>query len=259
MDIRNEVPADPDSAAAQVVGLAQHWKSCELAAHSHQRHQLIFSVSGVMTVMTPAGIWVLPPSRAIWIQAGTEHNFIAKGSVAINILYVSADRRFVPKWDDCTVVNVSPLIRELIATAVTLPWDYSIDSREARLIDCLLEYMSELTHAPVDLPEPVDPRGKRVALILRSNFAQRITLQELSGIVGASPRTIERIFLVDTGLSFGDWRNKNMLLFALEQLAGGRSVVEVAEAVGYENPSSFIAAFRKIFGTTPRKYFMKID
>ncbi|MCV5491772.1 helix-turn-helix transcriptional regulator, partial [Escherichia coli] len=66
--------------------------------------------------------------------------------------------------------------------------------------------------------------------------------------VGASARTIERLFSKETHLSFGAWRHRHRMLFAVERLAYGENVTRVALEAGYESSSSFIASFRAMFG-----------
>ena len=111
--------------------------------------------------------------------------------------------------------------------------------------------------APLELPELSDPRAERVAAMLRADPADRRPLAELAAAAGASHRTIERLFASETRMSFGRWRVRHRMITALEQLAHGDSVSNVAYAVGYETPSSFIAAFRASFGTTPTAYFQE--
>jgi AraC-like DNA-binding protein len=91
--------------------------------------------------------------------------------------------------------------------------------------------------------------------MLRADPADRRPLAELASAAGASHRTIERLFASEARMSFGRWRVRQRMIAALEQLAHGDSVSNVAYAVGYETPSSFIAAFRASFGTTPTAYF----
>ena len=45
------------------------------------------------------------------------------------------------------------------------------------------------------------------------------------------------------------------LLAALERLATGVSVTNVALDLGYDSPSAFIAMFRRALGSTPKRYF----
>lgn len=248
-------PTGPDNAAARVVGTAATRLSGETKLHSHSRHQFIYSVKGVMDFITPEGRWILPPSRALWIGAGVEHALRVKRPVDMHILYIDRTSKGVPAWPGCAVVNVTPLVRELVAACVAFPWDYPEDSPNARLATVLLEQLSTLDHAPVQLREPKDPRARRVLSMLRAEVGCRTPLEQMAPQAAASARTIERLFLQETGLSFGEWRQRYRLIQALEQLAEDVPVAVVSGAVGYENPSSFITAFKKLFGTTPGNYF----
>ena len=77
--------------------------------------------------------------------------------------------------------------------------------------------------------------------------------------VAASPRTLERLFQKETGMTFGRWRQQLRLLHALRLLAAGRPVSAIALEVGYDSPSAFIAMFKRTLGTTPYRYFESKD
>jgi AraC-like DNA-binding protein len=246
----------PDEARAPMVGVSSHWPSrSEKAQHTHFRHQLMYSQKGVIHVSTPTGIWILPPTRSIWISGGTPHALVVKRPVELITLWVDRDAPGAPHWTGCNVVSVSPLIRELLIVCSKQPWDYPLASRSARLAQVLLEQLEVHEQAPLVLPELTDPRAQRIAAMLRSDPADRRPLAALAAAAGASHRTIERLFASETGMSFGRWRVRQRMIIALEQLAHGESVSNVAHAVGYETPSSFIATFRASFGTTPTAYF----
>ncbi len=171
---------------------------------------------------------------------------------------MARDAPGAPHWTGCNVVSVSPLIRELLGVCSEQPWDYPPASRSSRLAQVLLEQLEVHEQAPLELPELSDPRAERVAAMLRADPADRRPLAELAAAAGASHRTIERLFASEAGMSFGRWRVRHRMITALEQLAHGDSVGDVAYAVGYETASSFIAAFRDTFGTTPATYFQDI-
>jgi AraC-like DNA-binding protein len=218
----------------------------------------MYSQKGVIHVSTPTGSWILPPTRSIWISGGTAHALVVKRPVELITLWVDRDAPGAPHWTGCNVVSVSPLIRELLIVCSEQPWDYPPASRSARLAQVLLEQLEVHEQAPLVLPELTDPRAQRIAAMLRSDPADRRPLAALAAAAGASHRTIERLFASETGMSFGRWRVRQRMIIALEQLAHGESVSNVASAVGYESPSSFIAAFRASFGTTPTAYFQDI-
>src|SRR5580692_7327364 len=250
----------PDKAQAPVVGASSHWPSrSEKAEHTHFRHQLMYSQKGVIHVTTPTGAWILPPTKSIWISGGTPHALLVRRPVELIILWIARNAPGAPHWSGCNVVSVSPLIRELLGVCSEQPWDYPPASRSSRLAQVLLEQLQVHEQAPLELPELSDPRAERVAAMLRADPADRRPLAELASAAGASHRTIERLFTTEARMSFGRWRVRHRMITALEQLAHGESVTNVAFAVGYETPSSFIAAFKDSFGTTPTAYFRDED
>jgi AraC-like DNA-binding protein len=66
---------------------------------------------------------------------------------------------------------------------------------------------------------------------------------------------MDRLFMAETGMGVGMWVQQMRLMLALEIIAAGSSIGDAAFDVGFENPSSFIALFRKQFGVTPARYF----
>jgi AraC-like DNA-binding protein len=222
--------------------------------HSHEWHQLIYGSYGVMTVRTTPGTWVVPPHRAVWVPGGTEHAIEMSGSVLMQTLYLRPQLSdALPR--DCSAVNVSPLLRELIlriADPKTLDCPKAVRDR---LTGVLLDQLETLPTIPLQLPVPRDPRAVRVAEWLRQNPDAPGLLKQVARRAGASVRTIERLFLTETGMTFGKWRQQLRLLHALRELAAGRPVTAVAMEVGYDSPSAFIAMFRGALGTTPTRYF----
>jgi AraC-like DNA-binding protein len=225
-----------------------------LRTHAHDWHQLIYGSCGVMTVTTSRGTWVIPPHRAVWVPAGIEHGIELTGSVLMQSLYLAADvSAALPQ--DCCAVNVSPLLRELIIhIAAPEMVDRGPDVQE-RLLGVLLDQLEALPAIPLQLPLPRDPRAVRVAEWLRQNPEAPGLLKQMARRSGASVRTVERLFQLETGMTFGKWRQQLRLLHALRQLATGRPVTAVALEVGYDSPSAFIAMFRGALGTTPTRYF----
>jgi AraC-like DNA-binding protein len=109
------------------------------------------------------------------------------------------------------------------------------------------------------VPEPTDPRCRAVADVLHRDPADDRGLAALAVVAGSSRRTLSRLFVADTGLSFERWRRHLRIRAALPQLAEGRPVDVVARAVGYATPSAFLAAFRGVVGTSPSRYLGRRD
>lgn len=247
--------ADPDQARIPIAGQVEHWLPGQLAPHRHRRHQLIYATRGVVHVGTPDGQWILPPSRAIWIPGETEHALQIKRPTETRVLYIAPDAYVFPTGKACRVLDVPPLVRELITACADFPADYAQDSPQSRIARVLIDQLQVLQQAPVNLPLPADPRALRLVSLLQQDPANRSPLAVLCRQTGASARTLERLFARETHLSLGAWRHRLRLLTAMEHLAYGASVTQTALETGYESPSSFIAAFRSMFGQTPARYF----
>lgn len=225
--------------------------------HAHDRHQLVYAIDGVMTVQTPEGAWVVPAHRAVWIPSGVVHSIRISGRVSMRTLYLAA-RIGRSLAGACYVLAVSPLLRELVLHAVA---QGKLDRRvpaEGRLIAVLLDQLAPLAvrrPSALSLPQPRDARAARVAQALLEQPGDRRSVAALVAGVGASPRTIERRFRAETGLSFGRWRQQLRLIESLRLLAAGQPVTAVALEVGYDSLSAFVSVFRRTFGTTPGRYF----
>jgi AraC-like DNA-binding protein len=225
--------------------------------HSHPEDQLVYACLGVMTVRTSQGTWVVPAQRAVWIPAHTAHSIITSGAVSMRTLYLRARMvRRLPRT--CCVVNVSSLLQELILHACKYSKLSRRSKTHAHLIDLLIDQLETVQAIPMQLPTPVDPRAVRVAEALQRNPADQYSLEQACQKAGASRRTIERIFLQETHLSLGKWRQQLRLMRSLELLAAGEKITHAALEAGYSTPSAFIAMFRKTLGTTPRHYFQKL-
>lgn len=225
----------------------------EIPRHLHPEHQLIYASRGVMTVWTSEGTWVVPPQRAVWIPAKTPHAITLHGPVSMRTLYVKP--RLLPLSRNCCVVNVSPLLRELILHACTFPSLRRRSRTEAHLIDMIVDQLKVVEITPLQLITPTDPRAARIAEILAEDPGSERSLESVCACVGASRRTIERLFLAETRMSLGQWRQQLRLAHSLRLLATGEKITRVAAETGYRTPSAFIAMFRKALGTTPRQYF----
>jgi AraC-like DNA-binding protein len=205
----------------------RHLNGHQIPPHSHDWHQLIYASEGVMWVHTALGDWVVPPNRAVWMPAGIEHSIDMVGPVLIQTVYLATgicDALPVR----CCAVNVSPLLRELVRHAISIGTLDRKVPEQARLIAFLIDQLSVLPTIPLQLPSPTDERACRAAAWLRSHPAEPGLIKQVAKRVGASARTLERLFQNETGMTFGKWRQR---------------------------PSAFIAMFRRTLGTTPNRYF----
>ncbi len=225
-------------------------RGARIPPHSHERCQLILAVAGAMTVRTQAGLWILPPSHALWVPAGVVHEIRANGTLEFRSLYVLPSHAQRVR-DECHVLYVTPLLRELIVRAVELPALYDERGMEGRLMTLILDEVARSPARPLGLRMPSDPRLVRLCERVLANLCTTETIARLGAAVGLSERSVIRLIRNETGLSFRQWQNQARLLKAFELFHAGMSVTRIALELGYSGPSAFTKMFRRALGKTP--------
>ncbi|WP_329408359.1 helix-turn-helix transcriptional regulator [Nocardia vinacea] len=219
--------------------------------HSHPRGHLVYAAQGVLSVHTERGTSIVPANRVAWTPAGFAHYHRAHSHTDMRILFLPASlARLVP--DHPAVFLVSDLAREILLT-LTGPRERD-RAALARLRRVLVDELHEAHEQPLQLPEPHDDRLQAIAEVLYQQPADNSSLAELGQTIGASARTLSRLFHNELGMTFYQWRTQLRIYHALVLLADGHDTTHVAHACGWANPSSFITAFTDIIGTTPGRY-----
>jgi AraC-like DNA-binding protein len=229
-----------------------------LADHTHEWHQLIYVSAGLMSVATEAGSWVAPATWAIWVPAGIRHGIRFVADSAFRSAY------FRPDWTEnyptgCTVICVSALLRELILRTIKIG---KLDRRhplETAIAALIVSELQVSGARSLTLKQPTSAAMCRAATLMTHRHPQAETVSSLASAIGTGTRTFERQFSAETGMTPGRWRQHQAMLTGLELLASGTAIKFVAAQSGYKTASAFIAAFRKIFGTTPGNYFSQAD
>jgi len=254
---RSTNPDDYQDVPRPIAAMAKDFPDgSQTPPHRHRRAQLVFAARGVMVVWTGEGTWVVPPNRAVWMPAETEHAIRSSGAVAMRTLYVRADMASSLPFE-CCVVSVSPLLRELILRAVELPLLYDEAGPAGRLMSLILDEIRAVPVLPLHLPWPEDGRLRRLCSAIQREPASERRLDDWAASVGASSRTLARLFRKETGMSFTAWRQQVRLVDALSRLATGQPVTTVALDLGYQSPSAFTSMFRRALGRAPTRYFLE--
>jgi AraC-like DNA-binding protein len=222
----------------------------EIVPHHHARDQLVYAVSGVMRVRTEGEAWIVPPDRAVYLPAQTEHSIGIRGRVEMRTLYIA--RRAGDDLPDApTVLEVSPLLRELVLALIDEPVIYDEDGRGGAMAFLILSEIARAQRLSLVIPMPRDPRLLRLCNALLADPSSRLTLEHWVETAGASSRTLARLFEAELGLSFAAWRQRVRFHNALEAIVAGEPIARVAERNGYRSSSAFSAAFRKAMGHAP--------
>src|ERR1700733_10436390 len=198
--------------------------------HHHPWHQVLFASSGAMTVTTSRVSWMIPTGRAVFIPARSVHALRMWGLVEMRTLYLSpplTSFENLAQTRECRVMEVAPLLRELILRAVERA---GLDSRVApdmwmiKMLEDELQAAMAAEHSRLALPLPTDERALALAHHVLAHPSSAETVDELAQQHAVARRTLERRFRDETGISFGMWRQKARLLDSIRLLAEGKSV-----------------------------------
>jgi AraC-like DNA-binding protein len=236
----------------------EYRRGFEVPEHAHGPDQLIYAVDGVMEVSAGRSVWLIPPHFAIWIPARTTHSIRMPCAVSMRTLYI---RRGLGAGlpTGSTALHVSPLLRELILEAVRTKELQIRDRLHCAIRDMLVAQLRIASPMPTYVTLPRDPRARIISDAVMGNPAGRLSLAAMCASSGASVRTVQRIFRREVGSDFESWRRQARLMKAIELLVSGRSVKEVSFALGYRQPSAFVAMFRGVVGTTPGAWMQALQ
>lgn len=220
-----------------VVGLRKLYADRHLSQrHSHPRHQLIYSVSGLMMAQTEGTTWAVPAGTGLIVPAGVAHEIRMVGEVQLQSLYIRVDAPQSPEISAPRIVAISDLLASLIAAFTTLGNPDPETTRSHHLSRLILIELAEAPVSPLALPLPKDPRLRRQCEAMIASPGGGQTLDHWANEAGMSRRGFTRRFQAETGMSFGEWGQRMRCQTALQRLARGQHPAEVAQAMGYASP-----------------------
>ena len=249
----SEAAGDGDGFDVRSLALTLH-AGTQLPRHRHAWGQLVFASAGVMRVATDTETWLVPPTKAIWLPAGTAHRIAARSELALRTLYIAAQRA-APLARSPGTLEVAPLLRELILHVLGVGMLAPTRPGHDRLAGLLVDLLQAARPQDLSLPLPADRRALELAERLLDAPADNRDLALLAEDVGASLRTLQRVFPKETGLTIEAWRQKARLIHSVGCLASGARVTDAALDSGYQSVGAFIGAFTRQFGITPGRYF----
>ncbi|WP_288455395.1 helix-turn-helix transcriptional regulator [uncultured Acinetobacter sp.] len=226
--------------------------------HSHDRVQLIHTLTGVIRVQTTEGTWVTPPGRGVWIPAYQLHALHISGDVQAYGVFIEPDARD-QLVNHCRVVTISPLLKELIRHAMQIQSPIQPHSREQRLLELILDEVALLHVLPFNLPEPQNIKLQKLCVAIKNDLAQDWSLAHAAALLHISPKTLTRHFQKETQMHFSHWVRQARLMQAMIDLAMNKSIFNVALDLGYDSASAFSAMFKRETSLTPSEYIQQFQ
>ncbi len=118
----------------------------------------------------------------------------------------------------------------------------------AGVIDSHSGYEGALTKSQVDM-------AKKAEQILTFDLANRVTISHIAGEMGIGATSLKNYFKAVYGQNISDYLRLKRIARAKELLAEPkRSILEIANLVGFESQSKFTEMFHSSLGITPTEY-----
>jgi len=248
-------PPNPDSIEALMFGAMLSISPAKAyLAHKHEKAQLVYAHKQNISVCVESTIWSIPVNHALVIPSGKMHYLNKIEEVELYALFIDVEKVDFD-LSDSFIFSMPPLINQLIIRFIKEPpFLQGSTTRGQHLSLVLLDELSDIINRKTALPLPVDRRLLRLTSLFMQRPEQRLSLDEWGQKIGTSRRTLTRIFLQQTGISFGRWCREYHVKMAIDMMAEGHSVSVIANALGYSHSSSFISMFKSITGKSPVEY-----
>lgn len=223
---------------------------CKIEKHSHEWGQFIYASQGVMLVKTPHHHYIVPPEQGVWLLPHIDHEVQSLTPVSLTSFYIATEMLgHMPK--ECGVLDVSVFLKVLIDEARYFSNDYTWEDNQGLHLRLIVQTLSRAPSAVFQLPFPTDKRLVKMLDAIHRTPANNYSLEQWGKIVGASSRTLSRLFKKETGLNYTEWRQRLTIQIAIGKLIGGDSIANIAHELGYHSPSAFTHMFKNKAGMTP--------
>jgi AraC-like DNA-binding protein len=265
-------PLDPmrhePTAARPVRGKARRMAHhMDILPHWHSWAQLVFSVSGAVRVSAQGdgadSSYMVPPSRAVWIPPGVVHAVTAVEEADLRTLYLHASAVATlaagGDWGSCRVLDVTPLLRELVLQLAVepdaAPQTAADQAREQGISALILDELRRARSLQLGLPLPREGRLRRICEAMLNQPMRHADIEGWAAEAATSARTLSRWFTDELGTSYGQWRQQMLLAKALAMAARKQPMRLIAAELGYASPSAFSAMVTRAVGMPPSRFF----
>ena len=224
--------------------------------HRHSWGQFLYASKGVLSVVTPTDRYIVPPEQGVWLPPQVSHEVTAITDVELTSYYFdNTSLTGLPSY--CCVLLIDHFLQSLIVESKKCSSTYQEGDVDRLLLKLIHAKLCHAQQVSFQLPYPKDSRLLTMLSMMQKEPSKTLTLNEWGKIVGASNRTLSRLFKVETGLTYSQWRQRLMVQMAITQLGKGNAIASIAMDLGYESTSAFCYMFKENTGVTPSVYRLR--
>ena len=190
--------------------------------------------------------WVVPAGHAMTMPSGYALGVTAGRGCILALVPIDPPSDAAPH-----LIRISPL-------SMAIALHDNSTTYEAHMRALLLQEIRGAERVRHGIRLPRDTRARLIAQTIIRDPADTRSLVDFAEQSGMSRRTLLRLFVAETGLTFREFRRHAKIHHSLAMLAEGAAIQDAALAVGYESTPAFIAAFRAVIGCTSGRHLRKM-
>lgn len=241
------------------------WKEMNFPWHEHEKHQIIYTLSGTLYIQIGTTQYFVPEKHIAWIPSRVSHYLYSNNAqVSLVIFYIAFDDSYIkPAERNFSVYGINLVIAENLKYIAS---EYTrISKREhadlylyAQGFFNLLPKMSPCDEILLKtLVIPNDIRLYPVLDYIKKHINENLKMEQVASSCGLSVRNLSRL-LSASGIHFSNYLNQQRILRSIEMLVEGeKNIKQIAFEVGFTSPTNYNRSFKQITGKTPGTFVKK--
>ncbi len=221
--------------------------------HAHPFGQLITARRGSLIIGTRNRVLLLSPAMVLWIPPDAQHWMRSQAPNEMLFVDVTGPEA-AALGDRCRVLAMTPILQALMAATLPGAAGRLSEAHRQALFDLLRFEICNADDMPLSVQLPED---RRIRPLADAALKAPDTIRDVSAWIASAPasrKTVERLFVNETGMTPSRWLRHVRLLHAVVRLSSGEKVGNVALDLGYGSSSAFTFMFRQTLGLSPRAF-----
>lgn len=236
--------------------------------HFHEELEVIYCISGKMKIWINGKKIILTPNHFWVINSLDPHSTQSYEQGEFIVLYIRADLFLETQaWihineESSSLDNYKKavsLINKIYAS--TYKEEEYIVFYQRSLINKFIYILLKDFSSVNNISQRIKSKNKKIKEIIQliqDNYTTQLTLQELAHLSGYTSTYLSRMFKVNTGQTFTEYKRTLCIEHALCMIENTNLTLEIiANEVGFSNEKAFRVAFKEVMKMTPREYIRK--
>jgi len=238
--------------------------------HEHDFYEINLILSGNVRVLLADRTEDFCEPRIILTRPHTPHYISCRSDKLYSRLYLLSPHSFLadtfPEWTQISGVfgrggNIlSPSAEQLKEIKALIEQVERTEKplEKRLLITYLLSKLSDLDDAERTRTKRVPTYVLDALSYIEEHYAERVVSSELAAMLHIGRTALLTAFKRYTEFTFGEYLTHCRLQHAILMLQDGKTLEAIAQRCGFSDAGSLIRSFRRVYGTTPKKYLLQV-